>query len=133
MADTSSTASSRSTRGEAVARSEQNGHFKTIKFHGLKLNLPGTVKLRLLRQLTDGSNEEMIAVVEELLGDQMEQVWDLDVDVTEGMDSLGVMLGDLSVAIFEAYGSSAGESQASPSPSKNTQARSRRTSSTTTD
>ena len=117
-----------------ASRASKNGHFKVIKFRGLKLKLPGTTKLRLLKQMTTGTHEEMIEAVETLLGpDQMAEVWDLEVDISKGLDELGVMLGDLSLAVFEAYGTSAGESRASPQRSKSTGARSRRTSNTTTD
>jgi hypothetical protein len=129
-----STSTREASANAGASRASKNGHFKIIKFRGLKLKLPGTTKLRLLKQMTTGTNEEMIEAVEALLGpEQMAEVWNLDVDISKGLEELGVMLGDLSLAVFDAYGSSAGESQASPRRSKATGARSRRTSSTTTD
>ena len=115
MASTSSTAS-RQKRG-AVARSSQNGHFKTIKFKGLTLGLPAKTKLRLLKRLTSNDTDELVEALEQLLGEeQMEQVWDIDVDVSKGLDPLADLILELANKVFEGYGTSAGEPGASSQP-----------------
>lgn len=87
-----------------------NGTLKTIKFRDLKLKLPRKTKLRFIRQLQAGENEQVVAALVTLLGEeQMDQVWDLDVDISDGMQNLVGVVDELVVAVLGAYNINLGE------------------------
>lgn len=93
-----------------VTRPETNGTFKTVAFKGLKLKLPKHTKLRFLKQLQSGEDQEVLDALTALLGEeQMERVWDLDVDISGGMGVLVEVVADLVKTVLGAYNIDLGE------------------------
>lgn len=93
-----------SANGGAAARSKGR---KTLKFEGLALKLPAKLPFKVLRHLGSGAGaEDVVGVLTAIVGDeQMDKVWDLDLDLDRGQDLVG--------AVLEQYGLTTGESPAS--------------------
>lgn len=93
----------------AAARQETNGQPKTLKFEGLELVLPDKIPFKILKYLGQGDEagpEEVVGILNTMLGpEQMEQVWNLDIDVSRGRE--------LVEEVLESLGMQAGESAAS--------------------
>jgi hypothetical protein len=99
----SSNAASSRKRGGAAARSK----VRKLEFEGLTLKLPAKMPFRVLRHFSDDMGiSQIIAVLRDVLGDeQMESVWELDIDIDRGTQLMD--------EIFGVYGMGTGESPAS--------------------
>jgi len=98
----------RSTRKPAVAskaaaaRAEKSDEQRTLEFEGLTLILPPKLPFRVLKHIRAGGVEGDVAFLEEVMGpEQMEKIWDLDIDVDRGQE--------LIVEVFAAFGTDSGE------------------------
>lgn len=95
-------------------QTEVNGKPKTVTFQGTKLSVPSKLPFRVLKYITaasEGSGQDYIAALELILGaEQMEKIWDLDVDMTKGGPSaLADLLVELTDQVFAVYDSTPGE------------------------
>lgn len=109
---TARNAASRS-RG-AAARSELNGKLKTITFRGVKLNLPSKAPFRLMYHFKAGlemSADDLVQALDTVLGDQMEKVWAIELDLKKegGVRGLAALLNELAGEVFDAYDLTPGE------------------------
>jgi hypothetical protein len=96
----------------STARAEVNGRVRTIKVRGVELELPKKVPFRVMQYLARGEAadaQDVVAVLETILGPQMEKVWDIDVDMSKGAGALGDLLNDVTTKLFDAYGLTVGE------------------------
>lgn len=113
-------AAPRSSRG-AAARSEkgQDGP-KRIDWRGLELELPEVLPGTLYFDFADLSENEddpgaQLRLLKSMVGDdQVRQVRQKIADDGVTFDEIGDVLGDLFESVFAAYGSTVGESEASP-------------------
>ena len=107
MTSTKTASSPKKNGGGAVARSERKSK-RTLKFEGLTLKLPAKLPFRVLRHMNENAGiQEALRFIEDVLGEeQMEAVWNLDIDIDRGSELVEEILG--------AYGMAPGDSSASP-------------------
>lgn len=102
-----------------AARRESGGEPVTIEFQGLELKIPPKLPFKMLplfaKVQASQSREDLqmpalVNLVEGILGEQAEQVWNLDLDLETGAEALGELFGE----VMAAYGLDSGKSEASP-------------------
>lgn len=79
------------------ARAEVASTTKTITFKGIKLTLPSEAPFNLVKYETN----DVSGILEELLGDDLQKVWDANLTLDEGVD--------LVQKIMEGYGLTLGK------------------------
>lgn len=79
------------------ARAEVASSTKTLTFKGIKLTLPAQAPFNLVKY--DAS--DVSGILEELLGDDLQKVWDANLTLNEGVD--------LVQKIMEGYGLTLGK------------------------
>jgi hypothetical protein len=92
----------------AAAAAQSEDEAKVLEVEGLKLDLPARLPFKSLRNFRSSLNniEGAIGFLEDVLGpEQMENVWDLDLDVDRGLELTEKVLG--------VYGLTEGDSEAS--------------------
>lgn len=97
----------------AAARAESNGQ-REVSYADLglpgkgKFTLPGKLPFAVLRYMRseNPSPDDIVGVLETILGDQIDTLWALDIDVEGGTGFMTKLLA--------LYGTKPGESQASP-------------------
>lgn len=87
---------------QAAARAENGSAPKTLEFEGLKLTLPAKMPFRVLRHAREDGIAAAVGVLESLLGpEQIEQVWELDIDVERGEELVDLVLAEYGLSLGE--------------------------------
>lgn len=91
----------------AAARAEAGEETRTLEAHGITLELPPKLPFKVLRHMRGGiGGTAVVGMLEAIVGpDQLEQIFDLDLDMEEG--------AQLFSEITALYGTSSGNSSAS--------------------